>query len=121
MRITKEDSKKMAGLGPQIREAVVGRHGGEYKNFGDYSVNLFNNANYYGESTSRALFDMAAVAIVKNSDWAESLHLSSPKMVDNKWIEQTNNPRKIVIWENFEVEKILSDFYSTMKNYVLVD
>lgn len=121
VRVKKEESKKMAGLGPQIREAVVGRHGGEYKNFGDYSVNLFNNINYYGETPSRALFDMAAVAIVKNPEWAESFHVSSPKMVDNKWIEQTNNSRKIIIWENFEVEKILSDFYGTMKDYVLVD
>ncbi len=121
VRVTEEASKKMAGLGPQIKEAVAGRHGGKYNNFGDYSVNLFNNINYYGDPPSRALFDMAAVAIVKNPDWAESYHVSSPKMVDNKWIEQANNPRKIIIWENFEKEKIISDFYCTLKNYVLVD
>jgi len=121
VRVTKEDSKKMAGLGPQISEAVIGRHGGEYKNFGDYSVDLFNNINYHGDPPSRALFDMAAVAIVKNPDWAESRHVSSSKMVNKKWIEQPNNPRKLIIWESFEVNKILSDFYCTMKNYVLVD
>jgi len=61
------------------------------------------------------------VAIVKNPDWAESRHVSSSKMVNKKWIEQPNNPRKLIIWESFEVNKILSDFYCTMKNYVLVD
>ena len=64
---------------------------------------------------------MAAVAIVKNPDWAEPIHASSSIMVNKKWIEEPNNPRKIIIWENFEVEKILSDFQSTMKNYVLID
>lgn len=31
---------RMPGLGPEISEPVVGRHGGEFKNWGDYSPNL---------------------------------------------------------------------------------
>jgi purine nucleosidase len=34
-----EINKKMPGKGPQIVVPVTGRHGGEFKTFGDYSVN----------------------------------------------------------------------------------
>ena len=49
---------------------MTGRHGGAFTNFGDYSVDLFEHIDLYGDPPSRALFDMAAVAIVKNPAWA---------------------------------------------------
>lgn len=77
VRITKEEAmKKMPGLGPQLTKAVSGRHGGDFYNFGDYSVSLFKHIDYHGEPPSRALFDMAAVAIVKNPDWAKPSSIS---------------------------------------------
>jgi purine nucleosidase len=122
VRITQEEApSKMAGLGPIVKQPVTGRHGGEFYNFGDYSVNLFKNINYYGNPPSRALFDMAAVAIVKNAEWAVPDTIPCPIMVDNQWKVQPDNVRKIIIWENFNSEKILSDFFSTLKNYVLAD
>jgi hypothetical protein len=122
VRVTQaEVPLKMAGLGPVIKQPVTGRHGGEFYNFGDYSVDLFKNAHFYGNPPSRALFDMAAVAIVKNAGWAVPDTIPCPVMIDNKWKEQPDNVRKIIIWESFNSEKILSDFYSTMKNYVLTD
>ena len=109
--------KIMPGKGPHISEVVVGRHGGEFKCFGDYSVDLFEK--FRGSPTSRPLFDMAAVAIVKNPSWADRVVLAAPKYENGKWIDQPDNPRKIVIWENFKKEKIMQDFYDSVENYIL--
>ena len=71
---------------------------------------LFNNIDeLHGDPPSRALFDMAAVAIVKNPSWATSSVIPSPILVDGKWIEQPENSRKITIWQNFDRKKYLSD------------
>lgn len=116
IRVSKDEAlKNMPGLGPQITKPVTGRHGGEFNNFGDYSVNLFEHIEYHGDPPSRALFDMAAVAIVKNPEWAQTTKIPAPTMLDKKWVEQKDNFRKIIIWENFNQEKILADFYSSFK------
>ncbi|MFC2090424.1 ADP-ribosylglycohydrolase family protein [Bacteroidota bacterium] len=112
--------ERMPGLGPAIDDPVTGRHGNEFTNFGDYSVSLFENIEeYHGDPPSRALFDMAAVAIVKNASWAEPRMIPSPKLINGNWIERPDNARKITIWENFDKESILGDFYDCLENYVL--
>ena len=113
----KDFQQKMPGKGPHISTPVTGRHGGKFTNFGDYSVNLFEN--FRGHPSSRPLFDMAAVAIVKNPAWAERVEINAPKFVNGKWVDRPNNPRKIVIWENFDKDSIMADFYRTMEHYVL--
>jgi purine nucleosidase len=116
-----EINKNMPGKGPKISELVTGRHGGSFNCIGDYSVSLFEHIDYHGDPPSRALFDMAAVAIVKNPQWADSSTIPCPVLIEDKWIEQPDNNRKITIWENFNKEKIIADFYSTLDNYVPVD
>jgi len=121
VRLTQEEAPiLMKGLGVQLKNPMVGRHGGEFYNFGDYSVSLFENCHYYGNPPSRALFDMAAVAIVKDSCWAKSKIIPGPIMMNNEWVEQPNNKRKIKVWENFDEENILKDFVSSLKNFELV-
>ncbi|PCJ97644.1 MAG: nucleoside hydrolase [Flavobacteriaceae bacterium] len=110
-----EASQNMPGLGPIIDKPIVGRHGGEFFNFGDYAVNLFTHIDYHGDPPSRALFDMAAVAIVKNPEWAKSKKISCPTMIGEKWLDQPNNQRKITLWEYFEKDAILADFYASLK------
>jgi len=110
-----EIHEKMPGLGPHIDHPVTGRHGGSFTNFGDYSVSLFNYIDYHDESKSRSLFDMAAVAIVKDPSWADATEIPCPVYVDEQWIEQPENPRKILIWENFHRDEIIADFYATFK------
>lgn len=110
----KDFQQNMPGKGPHISEAVTGRHGGTFTCFGDYSVDLFEK--FRGNPTSRPLFDMAAVAIVKNPAWADRVVINAPKFTDEKWVEQPDNPRKIVIWENFDSESIMQDFYKSMDN-----
>ena len=63
---------------------------------------------------SRALFDMAAVAIVKNPGWAQPVKIPAPALVSGKWVERPANPRRIVIWQNFNRDAIMADFFNTM-------
>ena len=113
--VTKAEAlKNMQGAGPKITTPIIGRHGGEFYSFGEYSINLFEHVDFYGNPPSRALFDMAAVAIVKNASWAKSSVIPCPTMVDKKWVDQPNNPHKIMVWEDFDREKIIKDFYQSM-------
>ena len=117
----KEVNERMPGKGPEIIIPVAGRHGGEFKTFGDYSVNLFEHIDYHGDPPSRALFDMAAVAIVKNPGWAEGTVIPCPLYINGAWVEKPDNKRKITVWQNFNKKEILDDFYYTIDNYELVE
>ncbi|MEO1628322.1 MAG: nucleoside hydrolase, partial [Bacteroidota bacterium] len=116
VKVTKEEAlKNMPGKGPQASEAITGRHGGSFQNFGDYSVSLFEYIDYYGDPPSRALFDMAAVAIVKDPSWAEVRSIPAPILRDNKWVERPQNTRQIMLWENFDRDRIMADFYQSLE------
>ncbi len=120
VRATLEDIRRiMPGKGPRVTPAVKGRHGGEFHTFGDYAVSLFENIQLHGNPPSRALFDMAAVAIVKNPAWASAVKLPAPILKDAKWVERPDNPRRIVLWENFDRSAIMKDFYESMTHYRL--
>lgn len=110
-----EIQARMPGLGPLASNPVEGRHGGTFTRFGDYSVNLFEHIDYHDSTMSRALFDMVAVAILKNPSWGEKKDIPAPVLIDRKWQERPSNPRKIVLWENFDKGSIMTDFYATMK------
>ncbi len=113
-----EIKNKMPGRGPRVAEPVTGRHGGRFETFGDYSVDLFKNM----KSMTRALYDMAAVAIVKNPRWAAVSTIPAPKLLDNgAWEQRPNTPAAIHIWEHFDRDAIMKDFYDTMKNPCLVE
>jgi inosine-uridine nucleoside N-ribohydrolase len=119
VRVTWDEiSTMMPGLGPVV-EPVEGRHGGTFTTFGDYSVNLFKHCDYYGNPPARSLFDMAAVAILKNPEFAASKTIPAPVLVDGNWVEQPENKRMISIWENFDRDAIVKDFQESMVNYVI--
>jgi inosine-uridine nucleoside N-ribohydrolase len=120
VRVTREEiAQRMPGKGPRVRETVRGRHGGRFNTFGDYSVNLFDHIELSGNPPSRALYDMAAVAIVKNPAWAKARTIPAPKLVDSKWVDRPDNKRTITLWEHFDREAILKDFFATMDRPVL--
>ena len=106
---------RMPGLGPKVDEAVIGRHEGSFNCFGDYSVDLFRHIEHLEDGCFRSLFDMAAVAIVKDPSWAEAVEVPCPIYINNAWVEQVENKRKIVVWENFNKEAIMADFYNTLE------
>lgn len=110
---------RMPGTGPEIETPVEGRHGGEFNCFGDYSVSLFRHIDHLEDGCYRSLFDMAAVAIVKDPSWAESSEIPCPVLVNGQWQERPGNQRKIILWENFDREKIMQDFYTTLQSPIL--
>ncbi|MDP8246331.1 MAG: nucleoside hydrolase [Candidatus Hinthialibacter antarcticus] len=121
VRATLDEIKTiMPGKGPKAAEPVVGRHGESFTSFGDYAVDLFSNIDLHGNPPSRALFDMAAVAIVKDPAWATAKPIPAPILVDGKWKDRPDNKRTIILWENFDKKSIMADFYETMKHYTLV-
>lgn len=122
VRVTPGDmEQQMPGAGPRIAEPVAGRHGGTFHTFGDYSIDLFRHIDLDGDPPSRALFDMAAVAIVKNPAWATPVQIPAPILTGGVWRDRPENPRQIVIWERFDRAAILADFFATMGDYVLVE
>lgn len=112
---------RMPGKGPKISAPVTGRHGGIFYTWGDYSANLFETYGMGGNPPGRPLYDQAAVAIVKNPSWAEKHEIPAPAYINGEWKERPDNPRKIIIWEWFDIYGIINDFFISMDNYVLVE
>lgn len=108
-------------MGPGLEQPVEGRHGGSFYNFGDYSTSLFENCQFHGEKEYRALFDMAAVAVVKNADWAQKKTIPAPIMEGEKWVERPDNKRSILLFEYFDRDAIIKDFNTSLQDYKLVE
>ncbi len=107
--------ENFAGLGPHVDIPVEGRHGGEFSCFGDYAIDLFEHINLKGPEKTRALYDMAAVAIVKNPKWAVPYEIPAPEYVEGKWVARDDNPRKVTVWDDFSKDGIVEDFIETLK------
>lgn len=106
--------ERMPGAGPQV-SPVKGRHGGSFRTFGDYSVSLFQNV----KEERRALFDVAAVAVLKNPDWARWTRHPAPRIEGDGWVEQPDNPRQVTFVTNFDRDAIIEDFFRTVESPVL--
>lgn len=114
VRVTQNEiAANLAGKGPEVK-AVAGRHGGQFTTFGDYSVNLFSKIHLDGNPPSRALFDLVALAVIKNPEWGKKKPVPAPLLVDKKWLERPDNKRQIMVWEHFDKNRILSDFYKNI-------
>jgi len=103
----------MPGLGPEVASPVTGRHGGRHTTFGDYSVALFDHI----DPDARALYDVAAVSVVKNPSWATRRPVGAYRLADGEWVEQESGPG-LVIWELFYGPKILQDVFDTLRSPV---
>ncbi|EOZ91965.1 putative inosine-uridine preferring nucleoside hydrolase [Indibacter alkaliphilus LW1] len=122
VKVTQQEiNETLPGMGPKIDQAIEGRHGGDYYTFGDYAVSLFEHIDYHGDSKSRALFDMVAAAILKNPNWGEKSEIPAPILIDNQWVERPENTRKMILWENFDQDAVVKDFYETLENFKLVE
>lgn len=115
VQLSKADAlRKLPGLGPKNTAPVTGRHGGQFTNLGDYLANLFEHIHYDQGGQFRALFDMAAVAIVKNPSWAESITVPAPIMINDKFVDRPNNPHTVKVWQNFKKDSIMNDFFHSL-------
>jgi PKD repeat protein len=108
---TSDINSNMPGKGPYIDPPVPGRHGGTFHYFGDYSVSLFAHVS----QTSRSLFDMAAVATVKNPGWAQPTVIGAPLLKsDGSWEARDSNTRKVTFFRSYNVSAVMNDFWETM-------
>jgi len=121
VRATRDEIRaRMPGKGPRVSPPVAGREGGTFQTFGDYSVALFDRIQLNGTPPSRALYDMAAVAIVKNPAWATARRIPAPKLEATGWVDRPGHSRTVVVWENFDSAAIMRDFYASMERFALV-
>ena len=115
----REISAKMRARGHASRRRDRTR-GGTYEPGGDYSFSLFERINLNGNPPARALFDMAAVAIVKNPAWATARRIPAPTLEASGWVDRPGNARTVIVWENFDTAAIMRDFYASMERFDLV-
>jgi len=113
-------NQMMPGRGPRIATPVKGRHEGEFYTFGDYSIDLFKYIYYSDRDLlERALYDLAAVAILKEPTWGSVRSHPCPIYKDEVWVEQPDNERSILIWENFNRDAIVNDLFHSLDGPVL--
>jgi purine nucleosidase len=105
-----EITERLEGKG-KIVEPVEGRHGGEFDQLGDYLVNLWENVDQEG----RSLFDMAAVATVKNPQWAENMVVYGPRLWEGEWTTGGSTTDSVVFFKNYDVNAVMTDFWETMQ------
>lgn len=116
VRVTPEEIEQhMAGKGPVSNNTIVGRHGGTFNRFGDYSKDLFDHANMHSYPPSRALFDMVVLAVLKNPAWGTKHEIPAPKLVGQAWEDQPENPHKISYWDGFDRDGIVNDLFTKME------
>ena len=77
-------------------------------------MSLYEHIDSYDEQRLRSLFDMAAVAIVKDPSWASRQQVPAPLLVGNQWVDLPGNNRTILICENFDRESIFGDLFATL-------
>jgi inosine-uridine nucleoside N-ribohydrolase len=104
----------MPGLGPKIFPPVPGRSGGVFSCFGDYSVDLFDHVT----EDLRPLYDVCALAILKNPAWATPVTVSGFRAKGSGW-EETGEPFSFTLWKDWDRQGVLEDFFASMKHYVL--
>lgn len=115
VRVTPEEiDDRMKGEGPVV-SPVTGRHGGEFTTFGDYSANLFSKIDLHGDPPSRALFDVVALAVLKNPAWGSRREIPAPELRNGEWRERPENPRTIIVWEDFDKQAIVDDFFAAIQ------
>ncbi|NIM47683.1 MAG: hypothetical protein GTO22_00205 [Gemmatimonadales bacterium] len=61
------------------------------------------------------------VGIVKNPDWATPVEIPAPILDAGAWRDRPDRPRRILIWEDFDRDAILADFFATMREFVLAE
>jgi len=105
-----EITERFSGKGKEA-DPIEGRHGGSFTRLGDYLVNLWENV----DQETRSLFDMAAVANVKNTGWAEPTVVYGPRWQNGGWITVKSKSDSVVFWRNYDVEGVMTDFWEVME------
>lgn len=107
-----EIRERLRGVGPDV-EPVTGRHGGQFDRLGDYLIDLWEH-----QQEVRSLFDMAAVATVKDPSWAERTVVNGPRYTGNEWVVQEGARDSVVFFRNYKKDEVMNDFWKVMERYV---
>ncbi len=105
---------KMPGKGPRVHLSIVGRDGGTFTTFGDYSVSLYEHAPQHGDPPFRSFFDATAVAVLKDPRFGKATEIPRPALHKKGWIDRPMNPTKMVLWEDFDSAAIMEDFFKVI-------
>lgn len=100
-----------------VSPAIAGRSGGTYDNIGDYLIRLFDDTG----ATSRSLYDAVTLAVFKNPEWGTSTVEGAPSWNGSSWVTNPSNPRTITLWDRFDRDAIIADFYNVLRNPVYVE
>lgn len=106
-----EVRERMKGLGPKVKP-VEGRHGGKFDCFGDYSVELYNKIG----DDIRPIYDVCTLVLLKHPEYAGKLAVKGVSFDGTNWKQDGSSDRTVIFRENFNKEKIIEDFYGTIKN-----
>ncbi|HDZ41345.1 MAG TPA: nucleoside hydrolase [Bacteroidetes bacterium] len=106
-----EVRRTMKGLGPRV-EPVEGRHGGSFDCFGDYSVELYDKIG----DEIRPIYDVCTLVLLKYPEFADKVAVKGVSFDGTSWQQTGLQDRTIIFLENFNKEKIIEEFFSTMKN-----
>jgi hypothetical protein len=66
-----------------------------------------------------ALFDVAAVAVAKNGRWSATTTVPAPEFTSGVWVDRPGAGHAITFRESFDRDRIVADFFGTMRNYAL--
>ena len=111
VKTTRTEIRNRLGEQGKEVEPIEGRHGGSFNRLGDYLVNLWEHVEEI-----RSLFDMAAVATVKNPEWAEDTVVYGPRLINGIWITDGQAKDSVVFFRNYDVDGVMADFWKTMED-----
>jgi hypothetical protein len=66
----------------------------------------------------RSLFDVCALAILRDPSWATPVAVSGYRVAGEVW-ERSTKPGNFTVWKDFAREQILADFNYRCEHYVL--
>ena len=64
---------------------------------------------------------MVAIAVVKDATFGEIKEVSVPLLEETEWDHDSSTRFKVRMWENFDKQAILKDFFNTMDRGDLIE
>ena len=116
--LQREIEARMPCLGPIQQTGIEGRRrdGKLFTNFGDYSVDLFKHIRYSTTPPDRALFDLVPLSLLRQPAWGQRTRVTNPVYTAEGFKTDTTNvpTREVIVWENFNRNAIIEDFFRVM-------
>lgn len=112
---TNDVRSELTGRGPRLPTAIEGRAGGTFETFGDYAVDLFEIAESLDGRTSRALFDVATVALAIAPHWATVNQALLSRYQFGQWTHTPGEEHSVKLATDFAAQSIITDLFQTVQ------